>query len=449
MLRKVGLVGGLVLLACLVPGAAQVADEFDEYGGRVGVRRAATGFFRTTRGEGRWWLVDPSGSVFISVGVNRVSLRPRDPRKEKESPYREAALEKYRTEGEWSRAAVERLRGWGFNTLGAGSEGATWGRGMPYTVGLKCTSVVPLGEGCEFPDVYDPAYERAVRRHASRVCRSQASDRWLVGYFTDDDVGWGSAEEGAGSLLAEFLGLDDEAPGRRALLTFLALRHLNIGELNEVWGTEYASFEEVGRTPQVGSHIPRDDVAAFQREVAGRYFQVAHDAIRAVDAYHLILGPQFDGEAPGAVLRAMGEYVDVVSLGCQGTRPPAEQVREIYRVTQLPVLVLRFGFRATEPSGVAEGEEAAGATREERAELYEQFVRDLLALPMVVGYHWVDHTDEAVRDARGRYVGGFGLVNVRDEPYGPLVAAARRVNRDVYRLATGKAASPSGAEDGG
>jgi len=105
MLRKVGLIGGLVLFACLVPGAAQVADEFDEYGGRVGVRRAATGFFRTTRGEGRWWLVDPSGSVFISVGVNRVSLRPRDPRKEKESPYREAALEKYRTEGEWSRAA--------------------------------------------------------------------------------------------------------------------------------------------------------------------------------------------------------------------------------------------------------------------------------------------------------------------------------------------------------
>ena len=449
MLRKVGLVAGLVLFACLVPGAAQVADEFDEYGGRVGVRRAATGFFRTTRGEGRWWLVDPSGSVFISVGVNRVSLRPRDPRKEKGSPYREASLEKYRTEGEWSRAVVERLRGWGFNTLGAGSDRATWGREMPYTVSLKCTSAAPLGEGREFPDVYDPAYERAVRRHASRVCRSQASDRWLVGYFTDDEVRWGSAEQGAGSLLAEFLGLGDEAPGRRALLRFLALQHLNIGELNEVWGTEYASFEEVGRTPQVGSRIPREDVAAFQREVAERYFQVAHDAIRAADEYHLILGPQFGEEVPGAVLQAMDEYVDVVSLKCQGTTPPVEQVREIYRATQLPVLISRFGFRAAGPSGVAEGEEAAGAAREERVELYEEFVHELLALPMVVGYHWVDHADEAVRDRRGGYVGGFGLVNVRDEPYGPLVAAARRVNGDVYRPATGKAPNPSGAEDGG
>ena len=449
MLRKVGLLAGLVLFACLVPGAAQVADEFDEYGGRVGVRRAATGFFRTTRGEGRWWLVDPRGSVFISVGVNRVSLRPHDPRKEKEDPYREAVLEKYRTEAEWSNAVVERLRGWGFNTLGAGSDRATWGRGMPYTVGLKCTSAVPVGEGREFPDVYDPAYERAVRRHASRVCRSHASDRRLVGYFTDDVLRWGSAEESAGSLLAEFLGLEDEAPGRRALLGFLARRHVNIGELNEVWGTEYASFEEVGRTPQVGSHIPREDVAAFQREVAERYFQVAHDAIRAVDEHHLILGPQFDGEAPGAVLQAMDEYVDLVSLKCEGTAPPAEQVREIYRVTQLPVLISRFGFRAAGPPGVAEGEEAAGATREERAELYEQFVRELLALPMVVGYHWVDHADEPVRDRRGRYLDGFGLVNVRDEPYGPLAAAARRVNGDVYRLATGKAPNPSGAEDGG
>ena len=449
MLRKVGLVAGLVLFACLVPGAAQVADELDEYGGRVGVRRAATGFFRTTRAEGRWWLVDPSGSVFISAGVNQVSLRPRDPRKEKERTYREAALESYRTEGGWSRAVVERLRGWGFNTLGAGSDPPTWGRGMPYTVGLECTSAVPLGEGREFPDVYDPAYERAVLRHARRVCRSHASDRWLVGYFTDDEVGWGSAEESAGSLLAEFLGLEDEAPGRQALLSFLARRHVNIGELNEVWRTEYASFEEVGRTPQVGSHIPRDDLAAFQGEAAGRYFQIAHDAIRAVDAYHLILGPQFDGEAPGAVLRAMGEYVDVVSLKCLGTTPPAEQVREIYRVTQLPVLVSQFGFRAPGPPGLAEGEGADGSTREERAELYEQFVRELLALPMVVGYHWVDHADEAVRDRGGRYVGGFGLVNVRDEPYGPLVAAARRVNGDVYRLAAGKAPNPSGADEGG
>ena len=448
MLRKAGLVAGLMLFACLVPGAAQVADEFDEYGGRVGVRRAATGFFRTTRGEGRWWLVDPSGSAFISVGVNRVSLRPRDTDDEKNGPYRQAALAKHRTEAEWSRSVVERLRGWGFNTLGAGSDRATWERGMPYTVGLKCTLAVSLGEGREFPDVYDSAYERAVRRQASRVCRSLASDRWLVGYFTDDEVRWGSAEESAGSLLAEFLGLEDEAPGRQALLRFLARRHVNVGELNEVWGTEYASFEEVGRTPQVGSHIPREDVIAFQREVAGRYFQIAHDAIRAVDKYHLILGPRFDGEAPRAVLEAMGEYVGVVSLKCHGTAPPAEQVREIYRVTQLPVLISRFGFPAAGPSGVAEGEEAAGATREKRPELYEEFVRELLALPMVVGYHWVDHADEAVRDRRGRYVGGFGLVNVRDEPYGPLVAAARQVNRDVYRLAAGKAPDPEGTEEG-
>ncbi|HUU55389.1 MAG TPA: hypothetical protein VMY87_10775 [Armatimonadota bacterium] len=433
MVRRTGLVVGVVLVACVVSGTAQVAEELDEYGGQVGVRRAATGFFRTTRAEGRWWLVDPRGSLFISVGVNRVSLRPRGLPGESAAPYREAALARYRNEAEWSKAAVERLRGWGFNTVGAGSDRMTHAREMAYTVGLRCAEALPLREEQSFPDVFDPAYERAVRRHASATCRPYASERWLLGYFTDGELAWGREGEGAGTLLAQFLGLDDEAPGRRALLGFLANRHLNIGELNRTWGAGYASFQEVGRTPQVGSHIPREDVDAFQREVARRYFRVVDDAIRAVDRYHLILGPRFDGEVPRPVLEAMGEHVDVLSLNCRGKALPAKHLREIHRVTELSVIISEFGFRAGERGRSAGGEEVV--TQEERAELYRRFVQELMALPMVVGYHWYEHADESAGEGAGRASSGFGLVSVGDEPYGALVEAARRVNAEVYRLA--------------
>ncbi len=448
MFRKTGVLAAVVLWACLGPGMAQVADEFDEYGGLRGVRRAATGFFRTTRARGRWWLVDPGGFLFVSVGVNRVSLRPRISPEEKENPYRSAVLAKHGNRSEWARAAVERLRGWGFNTLGAGSDVITRGHEMAYTVSLQCSRALSLPEGRTFPDVFEPAYERAVRRHVVGVYRAEASERWLLGYFTDEELSWGPDEESPETLLVRFLGLDDDAPGRRALLRFLANRHLNIEELNQVWRTDYASFEEVGRTPQVGSRIPPEDVAAFQREVAEQYFRIAHDAIRAVDKYHLILGPRFHGEVPRPVLAAMGEYVDVVSLDYNGARTPTEHLREIHRVTERPVVISEFGFRVVERHDSALSREVEVATQEERAELYERFVRELMALPMVVGYHWSDYAEEPAREARGRSLGGFGLVDARDEPWAPLLEAAREVNRAVYRLAAGERPSPGEREPG-
>jgi hypothetical protein len=33
----------------------------------------ATGFFRTAKREGKWWLVMPGGNLFLSFGVNSVT----------------------------------------------------------------------------------------------------------------------------------------------------------------------------------------------------------------------------------------------------------------------------------------------------------------------------------------------------------------------------------------
>jgi hypothetical protein len=179
------------------------------------------------------------------------------------------------------------------------------------------------------------------------------------------------------------------------------------------------------------------------RLAAAEYFRVTHDAIRAVDARHLILGCRFAGNAPEAVLKAMGGYVDVVSLNTYDVHAPADVVRAIHRVVGKPVLITEFGFRARD-SGLpnTRGAGAVLGTQQERAEHFERYVRELMALPMVVGYHWFEHSDQP---AEGRFDGensNYGLVNIRDEPYDELVEVVERVNRSVYDLATGRSGQP-------
>jgi hypothetical protein len=413
-------------------------EEFDRYGGWTRVVTRAAGWFRTEQLGGRWWLVDPEGHVFLSLGVNTVSLRRDTIGSTNRSPYAEAATAKYGSPRTWARAVVARLRSWGFNTLGAGSDTTTMREGMAYTVSLNFSKQSKVREGVTFPDVFDPAYRRAAMGLARRVCGARADDPWLIGYFTDEELRWGPDLRSPETLFAEFLRLGDRAPGRRAAMRFLEERYRRIEELNEAWRTEYASFREVGRAPQPGSQIPSGDAEGFLLVAAQRYFSIAQEAIRSADQEHLILGCRFAGCPPAQVLEAMRPHVDVVSINHYGERPPTDGLRQMEKATGLPVVITEFGFRARD-SGLpnSKGEGPVVDTQEERARLFERYVREVIELPMVVGYHWFQHVDQP---REGRFDGedsNHGLVDVQDEPYETLVDAVSRVNRSVWMLACG------------
>lgn len=423
-----------LLLASVPPAYGRDASEFDRYGGWTKVSMAATGWFRAAKIRARWHLIDPEGHPFLSIGVNTVSFRQDTIQGTNRSPYGETAAAKYGNQEAWAKAAVERLRGWGLNTIGAWSDQATWRQAMPFTVILNFAHRIRWQEGQTFPDVFDPAWETAVKRHALRVCRPLAKDPWLVGYFTDNELRWGPDWREGEPLFVEFLARPDGTPGRQALLRFLRGRYDDIGALNEAWRTGYQSFEEVGRTVQVGSHIPEDDQDAFLKLVASRYFSVSKEAIRAADPHHLILGCRFAGYMPGPVLEAMRDQVDVVSFNHYGQKPPTEPLREIQRMVGRPVIISEFSFRARD-SGLpnTRGAGVIVDTQQERAEHLQAYVTALLEDPSVVGYHWFEHADEP---AEGRFDGedsNYGLVNIKDEPYATLVETMTRVNAEAYR----------------
>jgi agarase len=52
----------------------------------------------------------------------------------------------------------------------------------------------------------------------------------------------------------------------------------------------------------------------------------------------------------------------------------------------------------------------------------------------VVGHHWFTHVDQP---SEGRFDGensNYGVVNIRDEAYAPLVDAMTRLNREAVKL---------------
>jgi hypothetical protein len=424
----------ILLLAALLllVGEALGQDPLGPYGGWSKARVRASGFYRTAKYDGRWWLVDPEGRPFFSLGVGGVGLSP-----EAVGPgsarYREAVLNRYGWGRRWGEELTTRLHAWGFNTLGPRSDRQTWTHGLAYTVTLDMSGHSRPGEG-SFPDVFAAAYAREATRIAQRVCVPLANDPWLLGYFTDGELPWGGGRRAPRSIFAQYLGLEDGAEGRKALLTFLEERYLQIEGLNEAWRSGYASFAEAGRVPQVGAVIPREDSDDFLALVAARYFRVAREAIRGVDRNHLILGCQFVERIPAPVLRGMVGQVNVISLDSYQEHPPTAALREIYRVSKLPLLLSGFSFRSQD-SGLsnARGRGPVVATQQERGQHYERYLAEALRLPMTVGCFWSAHTDTV---GEGEDSNG-GLVNVDDEPYRPFVEAVHRANQEVYSRRTG------------
>ena len=440
------------MIACLVVpviavGTAsilQAPGELDKYGGWIGISARATGFFHVERLGERWWIIDPEGHAFVSVGVCNVSFWGDKVPATDHMPYNETCRKKYGDIQTWARATIGRLKGWGFNTIGAWSNPQTWDKGMAYTVNLN------IGQRAggswlhgTFPNVFSPEFERIADEVAKRACEPRASDPYLVGYFSDNELRWGPDWRSKKHLVEDFLALPANDPAKPQLIEFFTRQHTDIAGFNAAWGTSLGSFahlaEPVVVEPGQGDAEARlRDCTAFQRLAAERYFAICEAAIRKHDPNHLILGCRFAGRSPPPVLEAIEGHANIVSVNNYSPDAPVRLLHGVHQAVRVPLMVTEFSFKAMD-SGLpnTKGAGRPVATQAERADRFERYVTGIMQLPFVVGYHWFEYCDEP---AEGRFDGensNYGLVNINDEPWEALIERMTEVNRRIYDAARG------------
>ena len=452
--------------------AAELAAQpgptnWDEYGGwNGGPRRTATGFFRTEKVDGKWWLVDPAGNLFWSHGIDCVRLLDATPIAERETWFDDlpadsaatheffgrhfalkghyaghevatfnfAGLNLQRKYGpEWRQVypavAHQRLRSWGLNTIGNWSDPDICRQHRtPYTDTISSSGATMItgstGYWGKFPDVFAASFAATLRRAMASKSATSANDPWCLGYFSDNEMSWGDATALAQAAL-------QSPPDQAAKLEFLRVlqaKYVNIGALNAVWGTHHASWDAL-----LASRLAPDkqkaqvDLTAFEEKLAATYFHSVREAIKSVAPHQLYLGCRF-AAVNDPVAQAAAKDCDVVSYN-------------LYRRTiadfqfpggDKPLLVGEFHFGALD-RGLFHTGLVPVENQRARAAAYLDYVRGALRHPEFVGTHWFQWHDEPtlgrVYDEENYQI---GFVDEADTPYAETIAASRELGQEIY-----------------
>ena len=448
------------------------------YGGwAAGPQREATGWFRVEQYGGRWWLVDPEGRLFWSHGVDCVTWWNQTGITDREAYFRglpdgEDPLAAFYGEGTWAPHGYyqdripyttfshqnanlrrkygedwrrhhtdithRRLRSWGMNTVANWSSSEIYlERRTPYVATVHFSSPKIAGsEGYwgQFHDVFDPGFRSGVRQ-ALKEKSAEAGDPWCIGFFVDNELGWGDEV----SLALAALASPASQAAKQAFAGDLRQRYGGVDRLNEAWGTQHASWEgllESRATPD--RERAWSDLTAFYTRTAETYFRTVKEELASIAPKQLYLGCRFAWVNERAA-RAAFRYCDVVSYN-----------RYAYSVDGLaipdgadrPVIIGEFHFGALDRGMFHTGLKAA-RDQEHRAQLYRDYVRGALAHPLIVGTHWFQYQDQSTTGRGDGENYQIGFVDICDTPYPEIVRASREVGRDLYEYRSGVGAAKS------
>ena len=439
-------------------------SDWDRFGGwEKGPRLEAKGRFYPAKLNGKWWLVDPDGRLFWSFGAVRVTPssamtplngEPHPPwRYGRKMPPRHCFFESlpaadspfaafYKThdellvsfylkrgETEWydfsssnlrrkygenyydvfADLAHVRLRSWGANTIANSSDVKICLRDRtPYAERVECQSrpiAAAKGGWWKFRDPWDASFTEGVRK-ALEAHGREAHDPWCIGFFVDNELGWG---DGDTDLARWTLDSPDDQPAKVEFLRRLAAEGKTTNDVTVV------------------------ELRTFTRQIIEEYFKRTRDTLKAFDKDLLYLGCRFCG-APRPVVEACAKYADVVSYNIytyslEDWRLPSALDR--------PVIIGEFHFGATDRGPF--GRSLIGCDNQQaRAACLKDYVRGALANPLIVGVHWHQFSDQATT---GRFDGEYfqvGWTDVCDTPYPETISAVREVGYSLYDIRSGK-----------
>jgi hypothetical protein len=421
-----------LLLSSAVAVLTQLAARADEL--------ASAPPFSIRQEGGCFWLVTPGGERFFSRGVCCVNQGvPREKHDPDNPGY--AAWQHYNGPTAWAEAALGRMRAWGFTTVGGWSDFDT-ARASRET-NFYFTPVLHIGStaGAPWWDMWDAQVIARMDETARRQILPWRGDPRLLGYYTDNEMGWWNA-----TLFKMTLEQPPTSGQRRRLMTLL--RESYGGDWDRLLADfepeGAASWEELDRRGMLYLRSGGQGIRVMRRFLgllAERYYSLTRELIRKYDRRALILGDRYQSFFYPEVARAAAAHVDAISSNLNASWNDGSFLRcyldTLHGLTGKPILVSEFYAAARENrSGNrnSRGVFPVVATQRERAAAFRRTTTDLLRLPYVIGADWFQFADEPRHGREDGENFNFGLVDIRDRPYEEVTAAAK-VFRDMAAAA--------------
>lgn len=413
---------------------------YSQYGGYADHRLQGTGFFRKEQVDGRWWLVDPDGCQFLSVGVCCINVGSGGHVKDLDkrlSMLKELPPKKYiHTDRQGNRSAefspwnlvrrfgedylqpamdltFKRMDKWGVNTIG------NWSQKELERAGRKaftCTMRPAYVDGGLFGlgDPYEPDFEERLRESLRPLMAEYRDNPWLIGYYVGNEPTWVGAENRVCEALLK--GRD------RAMKTALQ---------------QY--LQAYGDT--------REARSSFVYDTFDRYLAAVKRLQLQLDPNHMNLGYRFGNiyAVNERLARICAKYFDVMSFNFYAIKPDHKLMDRVLSWTNLPMIIGEFHFGAVD-RGLGQ---SLFQVRDqmERGKAYRNYVETGFSHPGLVGVTYFTWNDE---DVLGRFDGenyNCGLVDVTNVPYREQTEAMMETAKRLYRVHAGSLAPFSETPD--
>lgn len=433
------------------------------YGGWTSKRFGeGSGFFGLEHDGKRYWLRDPDGYAFFSMGFDCIYLG---------SPANLTGItklcEKLPPDGEpgWSHGNwsgirtddfnffehniatafgddyyntwIEMIRRdlirWGCNTVACWSDRRFIERGrLPYVV---IGPGYPQTKTCifrDFPDVYSPEFAENAEKWA-HFLDYRRDDPYLLGYFMSNEPQWAFVNNI--NLAAFALAHESKLVTKDRIIDGLCVKYGDIDALNTAWGTSFASFEDLYTPFEPSGETAMADLMESTEEMIRTYIRIPAEAARRADPNHLNLGIRYAWLSSKA-LAAGCEYTDVFSFNCY-SMDPTGSIDLFSEMTGKPVIIGEFHFGALDRGMDATGLRGV-TTQHERGVAYRYYMERAASNPMCLGAHYFTLYDQSYL---GRFDGEnyqIGVLDVCSRPYTEFLEGIVDTHRTLYDVADGR-----------
>ncbi len=361
-------------------GPVSSLAQLGTYGGCLDQKVEASGYYYTKQIDGTWYMVDPEGYLFYTVGITSVE------------------------KGGGINLPAD-LKQWGINALGNWSDESI--TGLPFCPrftflqGFKNTSTYrkELFNEDIFP-VFDPGFESWVDAQAKAFVAPYVTNPWVLGYHTDNELRFHYVD------ISKFLTLPETDAHYIAAKNFMLDRK---GAISPITDT---------------------DIEDFRAFVAETYMATVNTALKKYDPNHLNIGCRIHSSVKfdAKLLNALGKHLDVMSINFYGKWEPTKEYMDLWLDDGgKPFLITEFYTKA-EDSGLG-NDDGAGwlvSTQQDRADHFDNMALSLLGHPGSVGWTWFRYTDK--NDANK------GILNDNYQYYMTLVESMQNVSKDIYNL---------------